>query len=65
MNYKLRSKRIYSRLIKKGKFKEASRLLRSLINGTKFIDIGLNDTDWMLANEFGDNLSWKKSIRIQ
>ena len=63
--YKLRSKRVYSKLVKKGMFSEASRLLRALINGCEFISIGLNDTDWNLSYAFGDKFFGLKSIRIR
>lgn len=63
-DYKSDSKRIYSRLIRKGMYAEASRLLRALVNGVKVIHISLCDTDWNLASEFC-GASHLTNIKIQ
>lgn len=53
MATKSESIRVYSMLVKTGQYYEASRLLRALNNGVKYIRISLSDVDWNLAEALG------------
>lgn len=61
--YKKEALKVHYELVKAGLFYEARRLLRSLNNGTKHIQLSLCDTDWSLATFYG--LSGAYTIRIR
>lgn len=63
MNYKNRAKVVHMRLVRKGMFAEAGRLMRALSSNTNSISLGICDTDWNLSLEFG--MSGKSLIRIK